>query len=99
MKSVTRMFLNLPRLNEVGGIPKRGLGGGGAGDRTTKENKGEDEYKCSTLDLCLEIDSSWPRICGAEIHIGLGPHYPSQYFFLFIIHYQPLMKQSLVDHN
>ena len=22
----------------------------------------------STLDLCLEMDSSWPILCGAEIH-------------------------------
>ena len=34
--------------------------------------------KRSTLDLCLEMDSSWPILCGAEIHVGLGPHYPSQ---------------------
>ena len=31
-----------------------------------------------TLDLCLEMDSSWPILCGAEIHVGLGLHYPSQ---------------------
>ena len=31
-----------------------------------------------TLDLCLEIDSSWPIICGTEIHVGLGKHYPFQ---------------------
>ena len=33
---------------------------------------------CSTLDLCFEMDSSWPIICGAEIHDGLGLPYPSQ---------------------
>ena len=27
----------------------------------------------STLDLCLEMDSSWSILCGAEIHVGLGP--------------------------
>ena len=26
----------------------------------------------------LEMDSSWSIVCGAEIHVGLGPHYPSQ---------------------
>ena len=24
------------------------------------------------------MDSSQPILCGAEIHVGLGPHYPSQ---------------------
>ena len=32
----------------------------------------------SALDLCLEMDSSWPILYGAELHVGLGPHYPSQ---------------------
>ena len=26
-----------------------------------------------SLDLCLEKNSSLPIICGAEIHVGLGP--------------------------
>ena len=32
----------------------------------------------STIDLCLEMDYSWPILCGAEIHVGFGPHYHSQ---------------------
>ena len=30
------------------------------------------------LDLCLGMDSPWPIVCGAEIHVGLSPHYPSK---------------------
>ena len=29
-------------------------------------------YIVVTLDLCLEMDSSWPIVCGAEIPVGLG---------------------------
>ena len=32
----------------------------------------------SNLDLCLEIDSFQPILCGAEIHVGLGNHFPFQ---------------------
>ena len=29
---------------------------------------------CPILDnVCLEMNSYWPMICGAEIHVGLGP--------------------------
>ena len=30
------------------------------------------------LFMCLEIDASWPILCGANIHVRLDPHYPSQ---------------------
>ena len=31
-----------------------------------------------SVSIPSDINSSWPIICGAGIHVGLGPHYPPQ---------------------
>ena len=50
------------------------------GNRTTFNRlyTNKDYSYCTTLELFLEMDSSWPIQCCAEIHVGLGLHYPSQ---------------------